>query len=1234
MPPRVVGVAQSGRAYDLTLVRILAPGVALMSPGALVAKATRADDERITRTLLAETAAWAALPDSPHVLRFVDALLIPATSESYAVIIMLMPFCAEGALSYVRTRSPRSVLRIVAGVAAALQTVLTTGLPSHGNITMDHILMDSRGMPKLAGFGLTRALQPLRKETSDVRLIAEILYELIVGEKFCRSSENPLSDFAFPKYPPHVSYLLRMSLIPARGKKKLDLVHFRYELAAARGLLPICDSALPAKSPVPSKNLEFLSVDLNSVRAGRALSQPLRKPKADRLLPQPSVQVREASSSNVQPDTGALSPSTATGPVSLQKSHENALPALSTVPAINGSGPMGLMNGKLESEQAIRVLRVTDATATPYSLDDVGWLTQDLCSNVMSQQSLYKLLFKRPIGKKPIVALKSLALLHVLISDGPPNFSLLTVAHDGFLTWIETEWSKENVLGKNSLRELSECFENGDLSLYANFLRHRAAFQRDFGQAITPQWTVLSATIDAVLASRKSEMFRSMATMQGIIGNLIRSLALSSDAAAAVKAIVIPRLVVELSYACKCALLVGERLNVQEKGSAVQAYIDVLKETIGHTYESLQPVVERLERGEELLDAMKAVIVLGDPNFAEKLNLQGDKKTSKVVNGKKSKKNKKLGKAKSQPSSTSDPENETYGNRDCESYGVAVAESKVKQSDEDISIGDTQMLDNVTSSKGRGDDSSRRDQQRFAEQELRVAKGPKSAGKDKPSKKELAERRANDEEPSYTVRASSRAKTPSRHRQGKPLESEVADGSSESSSSVSDNEDRRVSRAEQNGKKSKSKLGRDSRKSAKVKSSRTVVPKRNRTGTADSDISDDDSMSSAYSDSEDDGSDDTAVRKKTTGRTYKSDDEGQSEAHSGSKHRRTQARKTRKSTENSNSVKDLRHKLNKPVPAKILNGGSGSRELHEARLSEQKQCLLEPVEEQRGSKAALAAAASGRKTPRMDSRFEIEPHEVRFGNQVGSGGFGVVFKGKFRGETVAIKKIHAHALNNSSSIAEFRSEVAVLCTLEHPNILRFLGACVKPPNLMIVTEFMARGTLFDLLHQSHTKVTWAMRKKMALDTCKGMRYLHDSKLLHRDLKSSNLMLDDHFNCKVGDFGLTRISSGAVAAQMTGQCGTFQYMAVEVLASKPYSEKADVFSFGVLLWELVARKLPYFGMQPMQVGIAVMHKGLRPTIPEKCPAPLARLVKACWHELPDRRPSFAQIQQVLEAMPDS
>ena len=141
-----------------------------------------------------------------------------------------------------------------------------------------------------------------------------------------------------------------------------------------------------------------------------------------------------------------------------------------------------------------------------------------------------------------------------------------------------------------------------------------------------------------------------------------------------------------------------------------------------------------------------------------------------------------------------------------------------------------------------------------------------------------------------------------------------------------------------------------------------------------------------------------------------------------------------------------------------------------------------------------AAILSGKKTPQMNPKFEVMPHEVRMDHLVGSGGFGVVYKGMFRNRVAAIKKIHAHALRNPASIAEFQSEVAVLCTLRHKNILEFLGACSKPPHLMIITEYMARGTLFELLHRSNDSVSWGLRRSFAIDICHGMRYLHECKM--------------------------------------------------------------------------------------------------------------------------------------------
>eukprot|EP00871_Galdieria_phlegrea_P005258 jgi/Galph1/5733/GphlegSOOS_G4318.1 len=268
----------------------------------------------------------------------------------------------------------------------------------------------------------------------------------------------------------------------------------------------------------------------------------------------------------------------------------------------------------------------------------------------------------------------------------------------------------------------------------------------------------------------------------------------------------------------------------------------------------------------------------------------------------------------------------------------------------------------------------------------------------------------------------------------------------------------------------------------------------------------------------------------------------------------------------------------------------------------------------------------------LNPAFEIDPSEIEWGPLIGQGGFGQVYKARFRGTTVAVKTISATALVNQNAIKEFQSEVAVLCTLRHPNVILFMGACIRSPHLFIVTEFMSRGTLFDILHRYRIPVNWNLMKRMALDVCRGMTYLHASKLLHRDLKSSNLMLDDHFTLKVGDFGLTRLISTQTQGPMTGQCGTFQYMAPEVLANQPYSEKADVYSFGIILWEMTTKQLPYYGIQPMQVAVAVLSKQMRPPIPPQCPTELAQLIQTCWHQDPNRRPSFPEIMKILEQMP--
>jgi len=274
-----------------------------------------------------------------------------------------------------------------------------------------------------------------------------------------------------------------------------------------------------------------------------------------------------------------------------------------------------------------------------------------------------------------------------------------------------------------------------------------------------------------------------------------------------------------------------------------------------------------------------------------------------------------------------------------------------------------------------------------------------------------------------------------------------------------------------------------------------------------------------------------------------------------------------------------------------------------------------------------------------------------------------------------------------SVLAEFAAEINLLSGMRHPNICLYIGACLDPPNRAIITELAAHGSLWDALRKplalpfvtadgvSHDSWPlrlydmdddhqnrhdggdddkdgggelldnvpalpplgtwpWSLVKKVASGAVRGMTYLHSGTppVLHRDLKSANLLLDESYTTKVADFGLSRIKAHRKSSSMTGNCGTVQWMAPEVLANESYAEPADVYSFGIILWELLTRECPYEGMSPIQCALAVLNKGDRPKIPSWCPPALVALIDTCTAQNPESRPTFAQVLSALDAMP--
>ncbi|PIN19218.1 Tyrosine kinase [Handroanthus impetiginosus] len=261
--------------------------------------------------------------------------------------------------------------------------------------------------------------------------------------------------------------------------------------------------------------------------------------------------------------------------------------------------------------------------------------------------------------------------------------------------------------------------------------------------------------------------------------------------------------------------------------------------------------------------------------------------------------------------------------------------------------------------------------------------------------------------------------------------------------------------------------------------------------------------------------------------------------------------------------------------------------------------------------------------------YEILWEDLTIGEQIGQGSCGTVYHALWYGSDVAVK-VFSKQEYSDDVILSFRQEVSLMKRLRHPNILLFMGAVTSPQRLCIVTEFLPRGSLFRLLQRNTSKLEWRRLIHMALDIARGMNYLHhcNPPIVHRDLKSSNLLVDKNWTVKVGDFGLSRLKHETYLTTRTGK-GTPQWMAPEVLRNEPSDEKGDVYSFGVILWELVTHKIPWESLNSMQVIGAVGFMNQRLELPEDIDPQWASIIENCWHSDPQCRPSFQELVEKLK-----
>ncbi|CAK1547985.1 unnamed protein product [Leptosia nina] len=271
----------------------------------------------------------------------------------------------------------------------------------------------------------------------------------------------------------------------------------------------------------------------------------------------------------------------------------------------------------------------------------------------------------------------------------------------------------------------------------------------------------------------------------------------------------------------------------------------------------------------------------------------------------------------------------------------------------------------------------------------------------------------------------------------------------------------------------------------------------------------------------------------------------------------------------------------------------------------------------------------------------IHADEILIGARIGSGSFGTVYKAHWHGP-VAVKTLNVKT-PTPAQLQAFKNEVAVLRKTRHCNILLFMG-CVSKPSLAIVTQWCEGSSLYQHLHVLETALPMIYLIDVARQTAQGMDYLHAKNIIHRDLKSNNIFLRDDWSVKIGDFGLATAkvrwsdSSTAGGVQWQQPTGSILWMAPEVIRMEepaPYTFRSDVYSYGIVLFELMATELPYAHLNNKDQILWMVGRGLlRPDarkLRQDAPQALKRLFDDCIEFERERRPQFRQILAALEAM---
>jgi len=265
-----------------------------------------------------------------------------------------------------------------------------------------------------------------------------------------------------------------------------------------------------------------------------------------------------------------------------------------------------------------------------------------------------------------------------------------------------------------------------------------------------------------------------------------------------------------------------------------------------------------------------------------------------------------------------------------------------------------------------------------------------------------------------------------------------------------------------------------------------------------------------------------------------------------------------------------------------------------------------------------------------EDKWEIDRCEIQMKNKLGSGQYGEVYEGIWQryNKVVAVKTLKEETM----CLDDFLEEATIMKEMKHPNLVQLLGVCTREPPYYIITEYMPKGNLLDYLRASApNELGHTVLKYFAIQIAGAMSYLETKNFIHRDLAARNCLVGDNNVVKVADFGLARLIKEDTYTAHIGSKFPIKWTAPEGLAFNKFSNKSDVWAFGVLLWEIATYgKSPYPGVELSDV-YHLLESGYRMECPDDCPRNIYELMRKCWDWEPGNRPTFATIYQALENM---